>query len=366
MYDVIIIGAGPAGATLARLLGSTRSVLLVDGGNVRSGSPAGSAEGKCCGGLLAPDARALLDRFGLALPDHVLDSRQPLTVRALDLASGIARLYPRRYVNMNRTAFDRWLLSLVPDGVAVAGGRLTAATRLAGPAGWEVRLRGPDGDRVAQSAMLVGADGAGSAVRRLLGIPPRLESRYIAVQDTFTADAEHGGEYLAFFHPAITDFYGWVIPKRGATLLGVAFPPPGRLAAPIPQRMRDARQALERFGCTFPETGVRRGCVVLRPSYRDIWLGGDGVFCVGEAAGLISPSSAEGISYAFASAAALARALEVHAAAGPVLRAYRRGTLALRLGIAAKNAKSFVMYTPALRRAVMRSGVLAEGALERF
>ena len=184
MYDVIIVGAGPAGSTLARLLGRTRSVLLIDGGNVRGASPAGAPEGKCCGGLLAPDAQAMLDRFGLALPDHVLDSRQPLAVRALDLASGLARPYPRRYVNMNRAAFDKWLLSLVPDGVVVGGGRMLSAARIGGYDGWGVRLRGPGGDSVERCAVLVGAYGASSLVPVLLGVPPRPGSRYSSAHAT--------------------------------------------------------------------------------------------------------------------------------------------------------------------------------------
>lgn len=363
MYDVIIAGAGPAGATLARLLAGHRSVLLLDGGNIRGDSPEGGIGGKCCGGLLAPDAQAMLDRFDLSLPDNVLDSRQPLAVRALDLATGISRPYPRTYINMDRVAFDQWLLSLVPDTVTVRAERVISIERPGDSRGWEVRLRGPAGDSVEQCVMLVGADGAGSAVRRLAGRPPRPEIRYLAVQDTFAAGADNGGEYLAFFHPALTDFYGWVIPKRGRTLLGVAFPPRSRLAKPIPERMRDARHALERYGYVFPEPGGRRGCVVLRPSLGDVWLGADGVFCIGEAAGLISPSSAEGLSYAFASAAALARSIRPHADYGKILGSYRRGTMGLRLGIAGKNVKSFIMYSPALRNLVMRSGVLAGGPL---
>ena len=45
-YDLIIVGAGPAGSTLARLVGTERSVLLLDG----------QFRNKPCGGLLAPDA----------------------------------------------------------------------------------------------------------------------------------------------------------------------------------------------------------------------------------------------------------------------------------------------------------------------
>lgn len=52
MYDVAIVGLGPAGATLARLLDSSLSVAAIDRKSSEDNSPR-----KPCGGLLAPDAQ---------------------------------------------------------------------------------------------------------------------------------------------------------------------------------------------------------------------------------------------------------------------------------------------------------------------
>ena len=78
---------------------------------------------------------------------------------------------------------------------------------------------------------------------------------------------------------------------------------------------------------------------------------------IGEAAGFVSPSSADGISYALASAAMLAGAL----AAGPAgaMKRYRRAAGRLKRNIAAKLLKSRLIYTPAVRRALMVSGLHA-------
>ena len=95
MYDVAIIGAGPAGATAARLLGSSYRVLLVDRRRLDEDAdgPAGSADaGKPCGGLLSPAAQRELARQGLGVPASTIAGPQLFAVRTVDLTSGLARL----------------------------------------------------------------------------------------------------------------------------------------------------------------------------------------------------------------------------------------------------------------------------------
>jgi len=87
MFDIAIIGAGPAGATLARLIGKEVRVLLVDKRPFCDAARSFSA-GKCCGGLLAPDAQRMLSEFGLGLPRNVLEGPQLFVVKAIDIQQG--------------------------------------------------------------------------------------------------------------------------------------------------------------------------------------------------------------------------------------------------------------------------------------
>ena len=99
-------------------------------------------------------------------------------------------------------------------------------------------------------------------------------------------------------------------------------------------------------------------CLVNRPKIgKGIFMGKGGAFLVGEAAGLISPSSFEGISYALDSSEALADAMTNNTEATSILHAYRRGTRRLTRRIALRYLKRPFMYQPLLRSAVMKSGI---------
>jgi len=101
-------------------------------------------------------------------------------------------------------------------------------------------------------------------------------------------------------------------------------------------------------------------CYLLRPRLRDIKLGKCGTALIGEAAGFICPSSSEGLSYAYRSASALAKALDKNDFYWQ--RRYRHNTNKLKANICIKIFKSIFMYNHIIRNLIFK---LKIGSLER-
>lgn len=350
MYDVAIIGAGPAGSTLARLLAPRYRTLLVDRRHLGRPFMPGEAT-KTCGGLLAPAAQHELARQGLGVPPAVVAGPQLFAVRTLDLTAKIERLYQRFYVNVDREAFDRWLASLVPAGVDRAFGWTLHGLVREPDASFLSFATAEKGRASVRARMVVGADGAASLVRRLAFPDVSAARRYVAVQAEYDLGAVEP-YYGAVFDAELTDFYGWTIPKGDRLLVGAAFVgEPG-----VGARFDEFVDRVRASGMGFGSELLRGAAPVARPAgLLQLCPGAGGVLLAGEAAGFISPSSAEGISYALRSAASLAAALEP-GLDGADAR-YRTASWPLALKLAGKAAKSSAIYATATRRLIMRSGL---------
>jgi flavin-dependent dehydrogenase len=349
MHDIAIIGAGPAGAMLARLVGQQYRVLLVEKRPLDG--PDTPTLGKCCGGLLAPDAQAMLSRLGLGLPKSVLQDPQLFVVRAIDVTQRLERYYQRHYINMDRRQFDRWLLSMVPGAVDTRPGCQLRACVPEGN-GFRLTLK-PSGrpEHTETARIVIGADGAASKVRAQFTPDSPSPQAYFAIQEWVQADASMP-YFSSIFDPRITDYYCWTIPKDGLLIIGAALRPRDR---PI-ERFELLKQELRDYGFVFGKAVRREGAFMLRPrSARQISTGTKGIALVGEAAGWISPSSAEGLSYAFRSACILAEVL--HAGLENFERRYHRETMTMRRNIVLKSLKSCVVFSPSLRKIVMKLGI---------
>ena len=338
-YNILIIGAGPAGSTLARLAPLGLKIAVMDKSGLEGERP------KPCGGLLSPDAQKFLARSELTLPKEILVTPQIFAVKTIDLSLGKIRLYQRSYLNMDREKFDEWLRSLIPERVTKINARCTAVKRIDG--GFEAKYLENGEDKSVTAEYIVGADGANSIVRRTF-FPNVKIRRYVAIQQWFSG-REIAPFYSCVFDRATSDCCSWSISKDDYMIYGGAVAPKG-----CRDNFNAQLKSAQKHGFEFGDKLMDEACMVCRPQRpREIISGGNGVLLLGEAGGFISPSSLEGISWAMRCGEYAAMAFEVR---DPCAE-YRAKTQKLRFKLFLKMLKCPFMYNPILRRAVLQSGV---------
>jgi flavin-dependent dehydrogenase len=197
----------------------------------------------------------------------------------------------------------------------------------------------------------VGADGASSKVRAQSFPKHPFPKKYFAIQEWVQAEGNLP-YFSSFFDPEITDYYCWTIPKGSFMIIGAALRPKERTS----EKFELLKRKLRDHGFHFGKTVRREGAYILRPlRMQQLSTGTKRIALLGEAAGWISPSSAEGLSYAFRSALMLAEALR--ATPNNFEKRYYQKARGLRRNIFFKNVKSHFIFNPKLRKAVMRSGL---------
>ncbi len=334
-FDVVVVGAGPAGsaAALAARRAGAR-VLLVD----RSGFP----RDKACGDGIAAHALDVLDELGV--PDAVAGYAPLPALRLVGPGGGaVARRLPRPAYTVPRTVFDARLVA----AAEAAGAHLTRhAVRRVEVRADRVVLDG----RIAGRAV-VGADGAGSVVRRALGHRPNPD-RHLALAIRGYAPALPGPpEQLIVTSAPRWPAYAWSFPI-GDGRANVGY---GEVLRGEPLTRA---HLVERLGALLPGTDPAtvtdlRAHHLPLSTHRPV-PGRGRIVLAGDALSLINPFTGEGIFYAL-----LSGALAGAAAAGAPEQAARRYAAALRRRLGVHLRHSSVAAWLARRRPVVDAAVRA-------
>ncbi len=312
-YDLIVVGAGPAGSAAAiaalRARPSAR-VLLLDR------APLG--RDKVCGDGIAPHAVAELEALGVTgvLPDEVVAT---VRLSAPGGDSNAAVTSEPGYV-VPRAAFDERLArAAIEAGAQFARHKVTDVQQ--DPDGVDV-------DRTWRAPVLIAADGSSSLVRRRAGQPPNTgDAMAIAIRGYAPTPVGADDELQIRWDSRRSGglCYAWAFPTNGGTtnvgygmssaaITGGRAELVRRMRALLPEYdLRDVRLT----GHTLPLSISRPAPSVGR------------VLLVGDAASLINPFTGEGIYSAIASGA-VAGAAAVRDP-GSAARVYRT-TLAARFG----------------------------------
>jgi menaquinone-9 beta-reductase len=322
--DVLVVGGGPAGSTLAWDL-ARRGVQVIVLERTRF------PREKVCGDYVEPRGLRVLEHMGCL---GELEAREPLPIsQSSTFVDGECRyrgeipfyglaegLRPHGYI-IARDELDDAMLATAARAGAVVHEETSVTSVAAGPAGVEVRA-GRGARTVRYGARLVaGADGVNSIVGKSQGLTVD-DPRHTAVaQRAYAMVGADVGEAAFHFDEELFPGYGWSFPLGGGRVnfgVGILAETRRRLGVHVPElfaafaeRLRQQQPGGESFElCSAPIGGIVKTYGAAGPNHFD------GGVLVGDAGCFVDPMTGEGITPAMESALLASRALAAALEAG--------------------------------------------------
>ena len=291
MFDVAIVGGGPAGSSCAAFcaMAGLRTLLLE-----RETFP----REKVCGDCMNPACWPILRRLELverlrALPHAQLAHVELIGIKgrrlSVELPTG-----DNAEIAIKRSLLDELLLRRARElGATVFDSTTVSALSPPDPRipHWSISA----GEQSFEARTLVAADGRNSTVARLCGLLPRSAKERVALQTHLPLPAGFGDRVVLEFRP---EGYSGQAPVGGGEL--------NLCLAGVPGKITALRQWAEaRF-----EIRSGHSWRTITPLRRTPILAGHGsLFLVGDAARVVEPFTGEGIYYALASGELAAKAI---------------------------------------------------------
>jgi len=203
-YDILVVGAGPAGSSAALTAVRSGARVLVAERREVIGVPVRCAE-------YIP--RALLGE--LPFKDRAFIAQPVKSMRTL-LPDGRIKETEAPGLVIRRDLFDQRLAEYAQS----QGAEIRSGLRAVGRENGEIILKQAGGGRVrTRPAVIIGADGPHSTVGRWMGLRVRRLIPGIQVRVPLAASMDHTDIY---FHPEIYGAYAWVFPRGDEANVGLA------------------------------------------------------------------------------------------------------------------------------------------------
>lgn len=307
-YDILIIGAGPAGCAAAIQLGKTDlHVAVID--------KAAFPRDKTCGDALSVDVMNQLPMLSEALAEKFKAMAEKVPSWGVTIYSPNANAVEIPFIHnkeekcgyiCKRWDFDHLLfgeLEPLSNIDVYEGEAVETITREDG----EVHVT--TSTQQFKAKMILGADGANSVVSRLLDGPKTIKNHHSAGLRVYYDNVQgfHEKDYIElFFFEQILPGYLWIFPLPDHKAnVGI-----GMLSSEVSKRNVNLREVLNELITTHPRLKDRFANARALETIKGFGLplgsikreiSGDQFLLLGDAAGLIDPFSGEGIANAIRS-----------------------------------------------------------------
>ena len=225
-YDVVVVGAGPAGSFAARDMASAGLKVLILEEHSRVGQPLH------CSGFVTPRTLKLA---GVG-EDVLITQVKGALVHGPEAATLQLGGDKVRALVLDRVQFDSRLAQAAQE----AGAELALASKLVGierqNGHVSLRVEGKGGHRSVTAPLLIGADGVRSVVARWMGQGPK---EVIWALGAEVEMADHPPEMAQVFvgKQLAPDWFGWTIPiAPGRARIGIGVPFTNNGSVPLKPR----------------------------------------------------------------------------------------------------------------------------------
>ena len=324
-YDVIVVGAGPAGSVLGwELARQGVSVLLLEASRF--------PREKVCGDYIEPRGLRVLEAMGCL---KQLDKGSPLPIThsatfvdsechyrgRIPFYGSLKDLPPHGYI-VPREQLDELLFQTAAKAGANVREESIVRRVSARRNGIEVEAKCGASRNVFRGRLVVGADGVNSVVARSVNLLAN-DHRHIALSQRAYAEGLEGdiGEAVFYFERDLFPGYGWMFPMRGGRVnlgVGILAESARRLNVKVPSLFKTFFEKLRRTHhrcqklrlCGPPIGGIVKTYGGAGPNF---FAGG---LLIGDAGSFVDPMTGEGITPAIESALIAAPVIKQALASG--------------------------------------------------